>query len=366
MKSDVKKIALDSGAGVAGVGSRDRLAMAPPSADMDYCLKGAQSCIIWAYAVPFEVLKNYFGKVERVSMKKFSYYAYTTGWATAERIARYIEDNSAFKALPVAPNGVYRGAGGKNVSVNHVLDTERAVPPFSLRYGAVAAGLGHLGWSGNIVTEKYGGSLFLAGVLTTAPFEPDPMATVNHCNKCKLCTQVCTTGFFSQIESEPPVIIGGVPQVYSRRNAQLRCAIGCAGFTGLSRDGRWSTWTPGHVCLARLPERRMTGRYAKYRIMLPKFFSPLVPAVQRRFNKNIRDGFRLAGEIANFGLLPLDKISPQCGLCSLVCVTEPRQRQELFDLLRNSGKVYLDRQGRELVRQVDASGRPTEYVPPQE
>ncbi|HXY88092.1 MAG TPA: hypothetical protein VEG44_06605 [Candidatus Acidoferrales bacterium] len=47
-------------------------------------------------------------------------------------------------------------------------------------------------------------------------------------------------------------------------------------------------------------------------------------------------------------------------------MTEPRQRQELFDLLRNSGKVYLDRQGRELVRKFDASGRITEYVPPQE
>jgi hypothetical protein len=105
MKNDVKKIALDSGAVLAGVGSRDRLAMAPPSADMHYCLQGAQSCMIWAYAVPFEVLKNYFGKVERLSMKRFDHYAYTTGWMTAVRIARYIEDNSAFKALPVAPNG---------------------------------------------------------------------------------------------------------------------------------------------------------------------------------------------------------------------------------------------------------------------
>ncbi len=135
----------------------------------------------------------------------------------------------------------------------------------------MAAGLGHLGWSGNLVTEKHGGALFLAGVVTTAPLEPDPMATGNHCNKCKICTQVCTTGFFSQSESEPAVVIGGVPQVYAKRNAQLRCAIGCAGFTGLSRDGMWSTWTPGHVCLASLPEKMMTGRTARFRIMLPLF-----------------------------------------------------------------------------------------------
>ncbi len=135
LKDSVKKMALDLGAVLAGIGSHDRLVTAPPSADMGYCLEGAQSCIIWAYAVPYDVLKSYFGKVERMSLRKFEHYAYSTGWATAEQIARHIEKDSAFKAVPVAPNGVYRGKDGKNVSYNRMLQAERAVPPFSLRYG---------------------------------------------------------------------------------------------------------------------------------------------------------------------------------------------------------------------------------------
>jgi len=364
LKEGVKGMALDSGAVLAGVGSRERLAKAPPSADMDYSLPGAQSCIIWAYAVPYDVLKNYFGKVERMGMKKFEHHAYSVGWETAKRIAQYLECNSDFKAVPLAPNGVYRGAGGKNIGVDQILKVERATPPFSLRYGAVAAGLGHLGWSGNLVTERYGGALFLGGVLTTAPLEPDPIPQKNHCDHCKLCTQVCTTGFFSSSESEQPVAIGGVEEIYSKRNAQLRCVIGCAGFTGLSRDGTWSTWTPGHVCLAAMPERRMKGRFAKYRILLPLFFSPRVPAVQRRFNKKIREEFRVAGDIENFGQRPADTINPRCGLCSLICVADPVQRRELFDLLRTSGKVYLDRQGREVVRRKAATGELIEHIPP--
>lgn len=365
LKESLKKIAFGSGAVLVGVGSRDRLSDAPPSADMDYCLKGAQSCIIWAYAVPYDVLKNYFGKVERMGLKKFQYYAYSTGWSTAEKIARFIEDNSEFKAFPLAPNGVYRSNGGKKVGVNQIMGMDKTIPPFSLRYGAVAAGLGHLGWSGNLVTEKYGGALFLAGVLTTAPLEPDPMDANNHCNKCKICTQVCTTGYFSRDESEPPVTVGGIPQLYSKRNSQLRCAIGCAGFTGLSRDDKWSTWTPGHICLARYPEKKMTGRYATYRMMLPMFLSPRLPRAQRQFNKKIRDEFRLAGRIGNHGLRPEDNFNPRCGFCSLICVADPKQRRELFELLRGSGKVYLDDQGREIVRRMAADGKIVEYMPQQ-
>ncbi|MHA1276864.1 MAG: hypothetical protein ACTSRC_09735 [Candidatus Helarchaeota archaeon] len=46
LKSRVKQIALDGGAKLAGIGSADRLKDAPPSADMTYCLSGAQSCKI--------------------------------------------------------------------------------------------------------------------------------------------------------------------------------------------------------------------------------------------------------------------------------------------------------------------------------
>ena len=56
IKEKVKQIASDSGAKLVGVGSRERLEDGPPSADMDYVLPGAQSCIILAYPNKIEDL----------------------------------------------------------------------------------------------------------------------------------------------------------------------------------------------------------------------------------------------------------------------------------------------------------------------
>ena len=111
LKEKVKKIALDSGAKLVGIGNRERLSTGPPSANMDYCLKGAQSCIIWAYPNSYETLINYFSKKERMSFKKAQYFAYSTGWKTAQKIADFIEENSKFKVHPVIPNGKYRRVG---------------------------------------------------------------------------------------------------------------------------------------------------------------------------------------------------------------------------------------------------------------
>ncbi|MHA1358382.1 MAG: hypothetical protein ACTSRC_09730 [Candidatus Helarchaeota archaeon] len=93
-----------------------------------------------------------------------------------------------------------RGIAGKSVSKNlaRVFMQPMLFPDFSLRYGAAAAGLGHIGWSGNLVTTEYGAAIHLGGVLTTAPLDPDPMALENNCNRCKLCVKVCNSGFFSR------------------------------------------------------------------------------------------------------------------------------------------------------------------------
>ena len=54
IKQDIKEMIITSGAKIVGVGSRDRLKDAPPSADMDFCLPGAQSCIISGVSSPYE------------------------------------------------------------------------------------------------------------------------------------------------------------------------------------------------------------------------------------------------------------------------------------------------------------------------
>jgi epoxyqueuosine reductase QueG len=203
---------------------------------------------MWAYPVPIQALENYFSKKERMSIKKTQQLAYSGAWVTASIISRFIEEQTEYKALPLIPNGKYRPLGDNP----NERRSQMMFPDFSLRYGAVAAGLGRIGWSGNLVTKEYGGSLYIGGLLTTAPLEPDPMVQENPCNGCKICIRACTTGYIpeEEIEEYKDVIIGGVKEKYSKRGIFARCGIGCAGFTGLSKDG---TWTPDHICLIDKP-----------------------------------------------------------------------------------------------------------------
>ena len=37
--------------------------------------------------------------------------------------------------------------------------------------------------------------------------------------------------------------------IYNRKRGDLRCVIGCGGFTGLSKSGKWSSWSTGQTIL---------------------------------------------------------------------------------------------------------------------
>ena len=387
LKEQVKEIAMNNGAKLVGIGSQERLKDAPPSGDMNYILPGAQSCIIWAYPTSFETLKNYFAKKERMSLAKEMYLAYSTAWTIATKIAKFIEKNSDYKALPVKPNGQYRLDDnafrrkmlfrlgrfalrlgfGKNIITKKLADTfgrQCIYPDFSLRYGAVAAGLGHLGWSGMLVTSEFGGALHLGGVLTTAPLEPDPMAEESNCNKCKLCVKVCNSGYFSKDEADEPIIIAGQEEIHAKRNIFGRCGIGCLGWTGLIADGTWSTWGVLPISIAKISEENMRDQKFLQNLMKEMLFSKDTPKAHRNLNKKILDEILRAGIQDNVGLRPLEDTNPRCNFCSGVCVADFEQRKELFNLLKQSGTFSVDEKGKEFIRKLDESGNEIIYYPP--
>jgi len=365
LKKTLTGMILETGAGIVGVGSRDRLEKAPPSADMDFCLPGAQSCLIWAYPVPSRALENYFSKKERMSIKRVQQFAYSGAWATARIVAEYIEKETGYEAFPIIPNGKYRA----RIKEPGKYRPQMQFPDFSLRYGAVAAGLGRLGWSGNLVTNEYGGSLYLGGVLTTAPLEPDPLIPDNPCNRCKICVKSCTTGYFPEdpVEDYQPVIIGGLEEVYAQRGIYNRCGIGCAGYTGLSQDGTWSTWTPGHICLIDKPMEKEKDPDYLSKLMHELLFDENTPQNLRDFNDKIRYSFGvIARERENVGMRPLAYTNPRCGNCNFICVGDPKKRKSLYKSLITSGKVYLDDDGREYVKKRGEDGHETIHYPPTE
>jgi hypothetical protein len=195
------------------------------------------------------------------------------------------------------------------------------------------------------------------------------MAEENHCNKCKICFQACTTGYFDKNEEEATqeVIIGGQKEVYAKRGTYSKCGTGCAGWAGLSIDGSWSTWTPDHICLKEYSNKKWKANpLLKKQIMKKVLLDENTPKEIREFNKIILKSFAKVAVTENVGLRPLKDTNPRCGNCNFICVADHKKRIELLKLLKNSGKVFLDKEGREYVKKLNEKGEEVIYYPPTE
>jgi epoxyqueuosine reductase QueG len=74
----------------------------------------------------------------------------------------------------------------KSLSVNDDLRTA-----FPYKTVATKAGLGWIGKSCLLVTEKYGSAVRLSGLLTDAPLVPSKPVTQSRCGNCQLCVKAC-------------------------------------------------------------------------------------------------------------------------------------------------------------------------------
>ncbi len=79
-------------------------------------------------------------------------------------------------------------------------DVNGLIGPFSHRHAAVAAGLGELGISNLLLTEKFGARQRLGSVFTTAPLEPDPVREPSLCKgeECLACVEACPMHVFGK------------------------------------------------------------------------------------------------------------------------------------------------------------------------
>lgn len=65
------------------------------------------------------------------------------------------------------------------------------------RRAAVRAGLGSYGESGLLVTKEYGAAVRIAGLVTSAPLEPDSPLEEDLCDHCMECVDACPAGALS-------------------------------------------------------------------------------------------------------------------------------------------------------------------------
>ena len=180
LTESLKGIALDMGVAKVGIASRENLA-GPPEADPEHILSDTRTVISFLMVEPEDAIFNYLAKVDPQPYRDHFYENIQllgrVGLALAEALR-----SRGYRAEPLSPNGVYRSGSGVVAGLK---------PPFSHRYAAVAAGLGAIGLSGNVMTSEYGARTQLSSVITDAPLKPDRPLDENPCDECKTCLNSC-------------------------------------------------------------------------------------------------------------------------------------------------------------------------------
>lgn len=334
LEDELKSLAVKEGAIRVGIARREAFSDAPPSADMRHEKPWANAIVSFAVTPGTEWIEGYLGKLTRMVLKKKMFDTYHEVY----RIGAVIEERlraDRLKAHNIIPNGIYR----PDHTFEKQVPDHDLKPPLSLRYMAVGAGVGEFGWSGNVMVPGAWSNVYLGGVLTDAMLEPDGLLEENLCDNCYICARVCPVGFI-EMKEQTSVAIGGREHLYNRKRGDLRCLISCGGYTGLSKDGTWSSWSTGRTTL---PEDDT---------LLPDIFVRLRDdRANLEATRNLTFGSR--------GILDrsLEDTKPTCNQCLIVCSGPLEDRRRLINLLLSSGVVELDERGREIVIRWDEQGR---------
>ncbi len=370
IEHQIKKIAFDEGAVLVGICSADSIKDKKFS-DPTYLLPNAQSVISIALNQDEESIRKYLSKEERDSFCLKSDYINKKLYAIGNKIKVFLEENG-FKAFNCKINFDYRNAKINETTykalVNFVdlINKEKDesyqlskkeentiksmkkmleiglkkgsvdfVPEFSHRCAAEAAGLGRIGWSGNIITEKFGAHIMLNSIITDAKLRPDEPMKKNPCMMCKLCEKVCQGGFFSKDEQEQ-IKVASVEEIIGKRSSYSYCAAVCGGFIGQNRFKEWSTWSP--------------YRFESYGIEGVEKL-PLDDSIDEFYQeimyRAILEGGRIAENVLKmirtifYGLQnkPKEDYIPTCGNCQIICGPTMKDKKKSYSLLKNSGCI---------------------------
>ena len=318
LKQKITALARRNGIDKVGFTSRERLQDAPPSGNVANVLPGARSAVSLAVALDKDAIRGYLSKADQAAHTRDHKLAYMKLRDAALAIHSLLEEEGYEVSSPY-PNLEYRK------DQPHLA----LIPPLSHRYVAVAAGIGWLGWSSNIITPEFGAPVVLSSIVTSAELEPDPLIGDDICTNCRLCSTICPSQFMSGKDSTE-VSIAGRRYRHSKKAVNLRCLITCSGANGVRNpEARWSTWS--------------------YKVLeLPG------PGNEEAFTKKV---FEYAGDPAyRFvrGAVNLEKIGVStwadfsrqmeralftCGNCMLICWPDLKDRQKNYELLTSSGRL---------------------------
>ncbi len=319
MTETIKDFALGGGAVAVGIATTETLQGGPPSTDLSYVLPDAKSAIVFALPFDQDVMEPFLKKEDMGGLNVDNRRINTMVSGIALELSSYLNMKGIVSA-PVTANGVYR----KDVEGGPYSE----IPPLSHRFLAVRSGIGHFGFSGNIITAQYGAAVILGSVVTQAeliPTEPLP-PDETYCDDCKLCLSSCASGLMSKTE-KASVTMGGMEFSYSKRLSYSRCDYVCGGFAGLHPSGKWSTWSPARFPIPEKDEE----------------FLPAVLNAADSYRKRIKADF---GANLYHPLIPGNKLEFTCGHCQFLCHPDKKVRQERYKMITNSGVVIQEADGR--------------------
>jgi len=360
MKKMLQKTALDEGAALVGVASADRLT-GKPSMDPNYLMPGAKSIISFSVPLDRSIIQRYLGKKDQDAMQHHETGVYRKLFHIGEKLVEILKEQG-HEAIVAEPNLDYRfkntpeykkvpypirqkmvdwfasesgllGTALKRILFKRMYKSSTAAvdwnltPSFSHRYGAVAAGIATMGWSGNVLHPDFGAHFLINTVITNAEIEPDPMMKEEVCSNCKLCEQVCQAGMIHKNQSDQ-ITIGGRSFTHNKKGHNLRCTLVCAGFTGKNKFNDWSTWSPGRFTLPESDDQ------------IEAFWNQL--ALENGWKHNYHAKV-LSDLIYHTEHGPVRKKNERfkvtCGNCIFVCAKTLEERKENYRLIVNNGEV---------------------------
>ncbi len=309
-------MARDAGACAAGVATVETLEGGPPSADLTYVLPEAKSAITFALPLDVAKLEQYLKKESHERHVRDNLDTNVASFGLAAALAAELNERG-HPSLGISPNLVWR----KDVPGG----ARTMQPDISHRYLAVAAGVGWFGFSGNVITSTHGASVILGSTVTTAELEAtEPLDPEDrYCDDCHLCLASCNSKLMSK-EETTTVTLGKNEFSHSARRNYHRCDLVCGGFTGLSKSGKWSTWSPGRFPVPDDDEEFEGALTEAISASLPR------PEWQVGFSQP---------------LLPGRKLSLTCGNCQLICHPDKDERRRRYRMLTTGGVVIQHRDG---------------------
>jgi ferredoxin len=341
LESQIRNIGRESGAALVGIASKERLYDAPPSANPDYLLPSTQSIISFAVTLDRKIARDFISKKDWLAHCEERKRMARSLYGISDHLVDFLK-SEGFDAIGVDINSNYR----PELGATNVTEMTEFIPEFAHKYGAVAAGIGRLGWSGNLLTPDYGAMVELGTVLTSAKLESDPLLEQNPCDLCKLCTSVCPVEMIGN-KKTITVRVSGITEEIAEKRPNTCCWIGCTGYHGLAPNGKWSNWSPyrlGHP----LPLNKTDLDALNIRLQKAD--------PQMHLEENSFTDYRKA-------MFNSDWFSNTvCGNCRLVCWQKRDDREYNRHLVVNSGIVALNSYGEHVVTSEEVVELDTPYI----